>query len=40
MNADQELKLVLLLNELRDSVHQNVQVYSIGEFLSIYCAYI
>ena len=38
--GDHELKLVLLLNELRDSVHKNVQVFSIGEFLSVYCAYL
>lgn len=37
---NEELKLVLLLNELRDNVLRNVKAYSVAEFLSIYCAYL
>ena len=35
-----EIKLVLLLNELRENVQNNVKVYDIGMFLAIYCAYL
>lgn len=40
MAAKDEIKLVLLLSELRENVQKNVQVYEVGEFLSIYCAYV
>lgn len=31
---------MLLLNELRENVHNNVKAYDIGMFLAIYCAYL
>lgn len=39
-SMEEELKLILLLSELRENVMNNIKVYSIGELLSVYCGYV